>query len=87
MEWNEARINAEKGKHPEGADALFEDWTIENIETAWRVWTFLDSIEWKHLPDPGGILDQDEHLMTDIATLARMSSLVREELKANNAGS
>lgn len=37
----------------------------------------------RHLPGPGGIEDQDETLMIDLATLNYVSSLVRAQVKAD----
>lgn len=63
---------------------LFEDWCPAAPQTAWLLFTLMDSTEWKHLPDPGGLLDQDETLMADVALLSRMSALVYAQLEAND---
>jgi hypothetical protein len=54
---------------------------VLNPETAWIVWTLLESTEWKHLPALGGLLDQDEALMIDIGTLSSVSAAVEQMLK------
>lgn len=60
-----------------------DDWDPPtDPETAWTLWTLLRSIEWKHLPSEGGLLDQDEQLMSDIATIEWLSGLIEPMIKA-----
>lgn len=47
------------------------------------MWSILEGIEWKHLPDPGGLLDQDQALMQDLSTIGHMSWLVEATLKSD----
>jgi hypothetical protein len=49
------------------------------------LYLLMDSTEWRHLPGGGGWLEQDEALMADIVTLARMASYVRAQLAVNEA--
>jgi hypothetical protein len=81
--WNEAKLAAERGKSDpsKGVDDLFEDWALKEPKLSWRIWTFMDATDWKHLPDQGGVLDQDEGIIEDVTLLSYMSSLVRDELK------
>lgn len=61
-----------------------EDWDPPiNLETAWSVWTLLRSTGWKHLPNDGGLLQQDELLMRDVAIIEWLSSMVEPFVKEN----
>lgn len=45
----------------------------------------MDRADWQVLPGSGGWMDQDEGLMEEISTLARMSMYVRAQLEVNEA--
>ncbi len=64
---------------------LFDDWTLYHPKASWLLFQWMDATEWKHLPNSGGWLEQDETLMTDLTTLARMASYVRAQIEANEA--
>lgn len=38
-------------------------------ERAWRAFTLMEATGWRYLPEAGGLLDQDEALMSDILTI------------------
>jgi hypothetical protein len=64
-------------------------WDLHDPELAWRVWTLLEATEWKHLPSE--LLDQDEALMSDLASISARSGIVRqiieiEKKEQNNGG-
>lgn len=50
------------------------------------MFTWLEAIEWKHLPNEGGLLDQDECLMRDIFTILFREREFKEHKKVNDAG-
>jgi hypothetical protein len=81
--WHEALVDAEKGYERQGIDALFDDWHVQNEHHAWMLYTLWETGDRKHLFDAGGYLDQDEGLLSDVATLAQMSALVRAEVRRN----
>ncbi len=56
-------------------------WDLLEPEAAWRVWTMLEATEWRHLPQAGGLLDQDEALMSDLAAIGARSSIVRQMIE------
>jgi hypothetical protein len=41
-----------------------------DFEQAWRCYVWLEAVQWRHLPDDGGLLDQDETLMENIFMIA-----------------
>lgn len=47
-----------------------------DLETAWSVWTLLKSMGWEFLPKEGGVLDQPEQLMQDVAKVEWLSSII-----------
>lgn len=49
------------------------------------MWTWLKSIEWAHLPDAGGLLDQQEGLMEAIFAYQAFYSYVKEQAEMNEA--
>jgi hypothetical protein len=59
-----------------------DDWTPpRDLEKAWTVWTLLESTGWRHLPMPGGLLDQPDALMSDVAIIAWLSAIVEKHVK------
>lgn len=48
------------------------------MELAYRTWAMLDATDWKHLPNSGGLLEQDEALMDDTFTVEFMARRVKE---------
>lgn len=56
-----------------------DDWEPPtNLDAAWTAWALLESTGWRHLLDPGGLLDQPEELMSDVALIAWLSSVVEK---------
>lgn len=73
IRWHEWRIEAQRDP------VDLDDWTSpRNLEAAWSAWTLLESTGWRHLLDPGGLLDQPEGLMCDVALIAWLSSVVEK---------
>ena len=59
-----------------------EDWSPpRDMDTAWAVWTLLESTGWRHLLVDGGLLDQPESLMEDVAVIAWLSGIVAPEIE------
>jgi hypothetical protein len=46
----------------------------------------LESLDWKFLPEQGGILDQPEWLLEDLTTIAWYKGVVEEMLKEAPSG-
>ena len=46
----------------------------------------MESFDWKFLPEPGGLLDQPEWLLDDLATIAWRKSVVEDMLKEAPSG-
>jgi len=58
---------------------------VDHPNAAWLAYILMDSADWQHLPDGGGWFNQDELLMTDIATLTRMASYVEAQIEADES--
>lgn len=50
------------------------------------MYTWLEAIEWRHLPNEGGLLDQDELLMGNVFTILFREREYKEHKKVNEAG-
>jgi hypothetical protein len=58
-----------------------DDWEPpRDLERAWAVWSLLESTGWRFLMAPGGLLDQPEALMGDVAVIAWLSSIVERHV-------
>jgi len=88
MQWIGKKIAREEGELDNIEDYEDDDdWTIHgDIEIAKRMFSWLQAIEWRHLPNEGGLLDQDECLMSDIFTLLFREREFKEHKKVNEAG-
>jgi hypothetical protein len=53
---------------------------------AWQMFTWLEACDWQHLPCEGGLLDQPEALMDDLATISHRKSQLKEMLKGTPTG-
>lgn len=60
---------------------MSEEWDLNEPELSWKVWVMLETMEWKHLPYAGGILDQPEWLMEDLYTLSARRSALKSAMK------
>jgi hypothetical protein len=49
------------------------------------MYVLLDSTEWKHLPEQGGLIEQDDLIMEEIALIAQKASFVRAQLEVNES--
>jgi hypothetical protein len=70
----------------DGAEEEPVDWippTGEEFEEAWQIWVLLESTDWKHLPLPGGLLDQSERLMSHLGVISKISRFVRRDVRKN----
>jgi hypothetical protein len=48
-----------------------------DLEEAWRMFTWTEATQWRHLPTAGGLQDQDEMLMNNIFAIAAAINRVR----------
>jgi hypothetical protein len=51
---------------------------VGDIDRAWKMFTYMEATQWQHLPEAGGLLDQDDLLMDNIM---RIKSVVRKMVK------
>jgi len=59
-----------RGKSKTVQDIDDEQWVLHNPDLSWKIWVLLESMEWKHLPYPGGLLEQPDWLFKDLFTIA-----------------
>lgn len=52
--------------------------TVDDIEEAWRMYTMLEALDWRHLPAAGGLGDQDEVLMNNIFAISHEVNRLRK---------
>ena len=52
---------------------------------SWKIWNLLESLDWRFLPDTGGILDQPEWLLDDLATISWRQHRVKDMMDAGAA--
>jgi hypothetical protein len=57
-----------------------DTWDVSDPESMFMLWLLMDALEWKHLPDEGGLLDQDESIMNDLSTMTFVSQKVKSML-------
>ena len=76
---------AEKGVFDADGSELFGDWCPTHPRAAWLLYSMTDALDMKHLPGAGGLLEQDELVMEDVALLRRMGAFVRAQLEADEA--
>jgi hypothetical protein len=55
---------------------------LNQPELSLAIWKAMEATEWRHLPYPGGLLDQPEWLIQDLYTLAWRKAVIRESLKS-----
>jgi hypothetical protein len=48
--------------------------TPDDMEKAWKVFVLMEATQWNHLPDAGGILDQDDILMENLMRIKSVSN-------------
>lgn len=58
---------------------------FHDFEAAWTVYLQMEALEWKHLPDAGGLLDQNDALMEDLTKIRAAVWRVRQQLKESGA--
>ena len=74
-----ARRKAIKGQYPDD-----ETWDLHYpVDFVFKIWRLVESFEWKHLPDMVGLLDQEEALFDDLATIAWVSQMVEAHVESN----
>ncbi|MHC4617385.1 MAG: hypothetical protein ACYTEQ_06485 [Planctomycetota bacterium] len=63
-----------------GVDPLWTDWEppADSIVDVYMLW---EASGRQHLPDGGGLLDQDEWLMHQLGILAEKSAVIRAEVR------
>lgn len=50
------------------------------------IWKMMIATDFRHLPFPGGLLDQPEWLMIDLFTLSWRKAVLKEQVKSPLAG-
>lgn len=43
------------------------------------MWTMLEAMEWAHLPYGGGLMDQPEELMENVAIISWLAGIIRDQ--------
>lgn len=56
----------------------------KDLNKAWSVWMLLSSTGWRHLLEEGGLLDQPESLMDDVAIVEWLSGIVEPLAKTGH---
>ena len=59
-----------RGKSKAALDLEDEQWVLHDPDLSWKVWVLLENMEWRHLPYPGGLLEQPDWLFDDLFTIA-----------------
>lgn len=66
----------------EDRPAIDDDaWLLHRPELSIAIWKSMEATSWKHLPFPGGLLDQPDWLIHDLYTLAWRKQVIRDQLK------
>jgi hypothetical protein len=65
-----------RGDAPPGDDP--KTWDLHNAEISWQIWNLLESLDWKFLPEQGGLLDQPDWLIEDLTTIAWRRGKIKE---------
>lgn len=73
-----------RGKAPPGDDP--KDWDLHDPEISWRVWNLLENLDWKFLPEEGGLLSQPDWLLEDLATIAWRRGRVKDMMVGTPSG-
>jgi hypothetical protein len=73
-----------KEAHPSPEDD--EDWTLYKPEFSIAIYKMMVATDWRHLPYPGGLLDQPDWLLADLFTLAWRKNALKEMSKAPPRG-
>lgn len=58
-----------------------EDWTLHQPDLSLPIWKAMEATSWRHLPFPGGLLDQPDWLIHDLYVLAWRRHVLDEQLK------
>jgi hypothetical protein len=69
--------------NPEEAGDGPEVLELNDAERSWKVWTWMEATGGRHLPYPGGLMDQPESLMDDLFTISAEAQRMK---KANSNG-
>lgn len=67
----DAWLDAKQKTEPDLDDEKIVVWSLHReVEALWDLWKMMEALDWKHLPNAGGLLDQDEALMQDLMTIS-----------------
>jgi hypothetical protein len=58
---------------------------LNDLERSWKVWTLLEATGWRHLPLPGGLLDQPDWLLSDLMTITAISERARKQVQSDES--
>jgi len=70
------------------SEGHYEDdgrWDLFDPDRSYAIWMLMENTEWKHLPDTGSLLDQEEMLLQDLSTISYVSQVVEKMLKEDEA--
>jgi len=56
-----------------------EDWTLYQPDLSLPIWKAMEATSWRHLPFPGGLLDQPDWLIHDLYVLAWRRHVLEEQ--------
>jgi len=61
---------------------LPEGVAFKDAALSWQVFCWMEAMGWKFLPKEGGMLDQPEGLMEDLAQWVRLKGIVERQIKS-----
>lgn len=71
----------------EAEENLPEGVAFHDASLSWQVFCWMEALGWKFLPQEGGLLDQPEGLMDDLAQWVRLRGIVEWQIKHQATGS
>ena len=62
-----------------------DEWFLNRPELSWRIWCLVEAHGWEKLPFDGGLLDQPDWLMEDLATISWRKKIIEDMVKARGS--
>jgi hypothetical protein len=81
-QYHHAIKDAENGMAETGTDPLWEDWEPPSSAIV-DMYMLYEAGGRQHMPDAGGLRDQDEGLIQQLGILAEKSAIIRAEVRNN----
>ena len=78
-------MSDEQEKDFEGWDPEDPDNVLVDVDGSLAQWTLCQAFQWRHLPRPGGLLDQDDAFLHDVGIIARRLEILRKAHETNKA--